>query len=567
MTKGNWTTPSVLSIWGSGLDGADGTDGNEFEYVFAVRSSNTSIPLNQRPLNTWTFDQVGTTSTNSIDVNGLEWHDGAVDVTAENRYLWRCTRKVPAGTAVGTAVTDEWSLPSIVGAWGNDGVAGKDGGDGQGWEYAFAITASDTALTPAQRPSDSWGFDQLATASITVGGVTWSDGGQQPSSTRPYLWRAQRMVPGGTRRNAAVSDPWDTPIIISTWGSGIAGADGEDGADGENGVGTEYIFTNTPDTVTSLSRPPSSWKYDEPGTSGGYTWTDGATSLRPNQKQWRAERRVSGSPSKGATVTPGTWSTPVVVAAYGQDGAGKEYIYCRVPNSSSYVNTDKTLKSLLYPLNSWTYQQTARKQTTRSSTIRTTWFDDRPQALIPNRPLIYVSERNVVGNPARNTPVSDNWTTPSLVFDGTGDVDVETENTPNRGVYFDIGSKRICVGYLNTRTSMSSSATTNGSVTIGPTYIRGARPTPTWLPFSPTVGTRYWSVTFPAAFRSTPVVSTTGANGVVTTTSITTTGLRYRIAVGDNFKYEQVIPGTVNSGLNTVYFQQSHMYIAMGDKP
>ena len=181
LVKGTWTEPKILSTWGSGVDGADGEDGQGYEYVFALTSNSNAIPSNQRPENTWRFDRPQTR-------NGLRWTDGAQDVTRDKRYLWRCERVVSAGLDPGDAVpsTSTWSVPSIVGAWGNDGVAGTDGSDGQGFEYIFAV--NNTMDTRPSSPSNSWLFDSPRSP--------WTDGAQGVSETNRFLWRAERTIRG-----------------------------------------------------------------------------------------------------------------------------------------------------------------------------------------------------------------------------------------------------------------------------------------------------------------------------------------------------------------------------------
>ena len=272
--SGVWNDPRIFSRYGpagvqgiSGLDGiagARGDDGVGTEFVFA-RTNSATLPQNQRPLNTWGYDQPGT-------VNGLQWSDAAPSLTASFPYLWRAQRRVVGQPPIGTAITDTWDEPAVEGRYGedgDDGIAGARGDDGAGVEYVFAVTNSAT-LPSSQNPSNTWGYDNPG----TQGGLTWHDAAPNVTASTPYLWRAQRAVEGVPALNAAVSDSWSTPTINSRFGpqgiAGIAGSDGSEGATGEDGTGIEFIFAVTnSDTLPIDQRPGNEWGYDNPGAAGG----------------------------------------------------------------------------------------------------------------------------------------------------------------------------------------------------------------------------------------------------------------------------------------------------------
>lgn len=216
-----WSSPTIVGRYGDdgqpgldGVPGSDGDDGNGVEYVFArTRGSQGSIPGSQRPSNTWGFDDPKT-------IGGLQWNDGAPFLNADFPILWSCQRRAPGSPPRGTAVSDTWSDPVIVGRYGTDGQAGLDGidgsngDDGNGIEYVFSTTNSNT-LPSSQRPSNSWGFD---VAPKTIGGLTWHDGAPNLSPTRAFLWRSQRKAPGQPARGTAISDTWSIPAIVGHYG-------------------------------------------------------------------------------------------------------------------------------------------------------------------------------------------------------------------------------------------------------------------------------------------------------------------------------------------------------------
>jgi len=582
LTKGTWTDPKILSTWGSGVDGADGADGQGYEYVFAVTTNSNAIPVNQRPENTWKFDRPQTR-------NGLRWTDGAQDVTRTNRYLWRCERVVSADLDPGDTVpsTSTWGPPHIVGAWGNDGVSGSDGADGQGFEYIFAVNNSDSAISSSQRPLDSWLFDRPQTR----GGLRWTDGAQGVSETNRYLWRSQRTIRGdidnrGTRDANLTKGRWTTPTIVSTWGSGVDGEDGDDGA------GVEYIFAKTAKTVTripSTQLPLATWKYEQPGTRGGLRWTDGGQELSKGEVLWRSERRVEGSPAVGSTVSPGTWSTPVIVGAYGDDGddgddgEGTETIYCRV-TSVYLVSATATTKSLkgstnrgFWPRSTFRYKST-RTQLSSSSTgygLTLNWFSSRPQAT-KDRPYVFSSDRAIKGSPAVGSTITPatNWSRPVLIGEYTAPTEPEDPSANTNGVYYDLGDTRIAYGFFSTRSS--SGATRPGEWRISVFNEDTANliiKNVDYLPYtgSPhiTAGSRriqpaWWTARFAGGFRSTPTASTAAIVGQIQTRSLGRTSVQYRIRAGTPRIERGGSEGSVQA---VVYPVQSVFYQMIGTKP
>ena len=481
-----WLDPRIFGRFGadgaqgvSGLDGIAGSRGDDgvgTEFVFAVTNSAT-LPNNQRPLNTWGYDQPGT-------VNGLTWSDGAPDVTASFPYLWRAQRIVVGQPPIGTAITDTWDEPSVEGRYGedgDDGIAGARGDDGAGVEYVFAVTNSAT-LPSSQNPANSWGYDNPGTR----GGLTWHDAAPNVTEATPYLWRAERAVEAVPAFNAAVSDSWSTPTINSRFGpqgiAGIAGSDGGEGAPGtpgapgadgsdgargtdgsegapgsdgapgadgsdgvegapgSDGVGIEFIFATTnADTLPSSQRPSNSWGYDDPGSVGGLQWFDGAPNLSATAKfLWGSARRTEGIPADGAAVS-GLWTVPKIVGAYGEEGIGIEFIF-------AVTNAD-TLPTSQRPSNSWGYDDPG-------SVGGLQWFDGAPNVSATVR-FLWRSVRQTEGIPAQGAAVPGLWTVPSIegVFGEQGE---EGE----QGLQGEDGSNVLFDGSMALTTTESDSAAT-----------------------------------------------------------------------------------------------------------
>ena len=298
--------------------GFDGTDGQGLEHVF-VATADPTLPGSQRPSDTWGFDEPGT-------VGGLQWHDG-LDGTGFGEtlpYLWRAERRVPGTPATGADVAAEWirtlegsgradetvdstwgmpeiltrwgtaGLPGVPGAPGLDGIPGADAEDGQGVEYIFAVTDSETAPSS---PSNSWGFDEPVSP--------WFDGAPSLTETDAFLWRSTRPVPGDPSVGTAVSASWTPPRIVGRYG--------------EAGRGTEYIFAIADaDSVPVSQRPLNSWDYGQPQSRDGLQWEDDAPNADVDSPYlFRSQRSVPGSPAVGTARDPATWGTWTVPKVIG----------------------------------------------------------------------------------------------------------------------------------------------------------------------------------------------------------------------------------------------------------
>ena len=269
---------------------------------------------------------------------------------------------------------------------GPQGVAGVDGEDGAGVEYVFAVTAG-ASIADGKRPLDSWGYDSPS----TVDGLTWHDGAPNTSEATPYLWRAERKVPGSPAVGTAVTAIWSAPVIVGRYGSD--GADGVAGVDGVDGAGVEYVFAVTATaSIAASKRPQNTWGYDNPQPADGLTWHDGApkvSAATPNL--WRSERKVPGTPTRDTPVAA-PWSAPVIVGSYGvdgDDGGGVEYVFTANNSESEPEGLSDT----------WGYDAPVAP-----------WYDGAP-TLSATAKILWRAERKVVGT----TPVSGGWSRPVIV--------------------------------------------------------------------------------------------------------------------------------------------------------
>ncbi|MCY3933556.1 MAG: fibronectin type III domain-containing protein [Acidobacteria bacterium] len=389
----DWSEPTIVGRYGEkGVPGADGEDGRGYEYIFAIHASQT-VAANQLPENDWGFDEPETR-------NGVEWTDGAEnDVTAAKPFLLRAEREIMGVPAKGSAVADDWSEPTVVGRYGEQGVPGVDGEDGLGYEWIFARTASAT-LKAAQKPSNDWGFDEPGTAGTGDDALVWTDGAPSVQAATPILWRASRRVEGTPTTGTAVADNWSEPTVVGRF---VAGADGEDGH------GYEYIFAaHDRNAVNQNQLPLNTWGFDQPATRNGVAWQDGAPTLTAAKPiLLRCEREIEGVPAVGAAVSD-DWDAPVVVGRFGEDGVpgadgedahGREYIFC--------VHSGDSLPTNQRPLNTWGFDE----PTTVNGKA---WHDGAPSVTLAN-PVLFRCERDIVGSPTKGAAVSDDWDEPTIV--------------------------------------------------------------------------------------------------------------------------------------------------------
>lgn len=111
-----------------------------------------------------------------------------------------------------------------------------------------------------------------------------------PQRPPPFIWHGAWTAGVYYNRNAAVSYSGYSYICTRAHTSSNANKPSatanthwdilaRPGLDGEDGRGLEHIFAVTASTVTAIpssQRPLNSWGFDQPGSVGGLTWTDGA---------------------------------------------------------------------------------------------------------------------------------------------------------------------------------------------------------------------------------------------------------------------------------------------------
>ena len=285
----SWSEPKIV--------GHFGVDGVAFEYVYTAYSDET-LPTNRQPLNTWGYDDPGT-------VNGQTWADGAPSLTLTNSFLFLSQRRIVGAPVMGADVTDDWSIPVVIGRYGQEGQAGLDGDDGVGIEYIFTAYSAET-LPTNRRPLNTWGYDDPATRN----GQTWTDGAPDTTSTTPFLFRSERDIVGTPTLGDAVPDTWSEPKIV-----------GHFGMTGEDGGGVEIVFARSALNLLPQSQhPDEGWGYRTPGVRGDLQWyIEAPEKTGPTPHIHWSRREAPGDPEIGSEITDG-WSVPEVLS--GDSGAG-----------------------------------------------------------------------------------------------------------------------------------------------------------------------------------------------------------------------------------------------------
>ena len=288
----------------------DGKDGNFHQFVFHRTSGGSP-----------TLSQIVTPAEHRATRSDVEYiptgtTDDPQGVSATLPYEWGSVRFYDPDN------TPPWTE---FGAWfefshhGMDGTDGTDGTDGVGAEYVFTASTSPSQPGSSRRPNNSWTYDQTGSR----GGQTYSDGaeGSGFSSTNRYLHRYSRKPTGSEAVNGhSVASSWVWDGVVSNWA-----LDGEDGVDGTDGVGAEYVFTATTgiSQPASSRRPSNSWTYDQTGSVGGQTYSDGAEGSgfgSTNRYLHRYGRKPTGSEAVDGMAVASSWVWNGVVSNWALDG-------------------------------------------------------------------------------------------------------------------------------------------------------------------------------------------------------------------------------------------------------
>ena len=294
-------------------------DGEGIEFIYATTSSNTA-PSN--PNNSWGWDQPQS-----------PWNDGIPSNYNDSRpYLWISTR-----TRRGSVAAGNWTSPALFSRFGQDAA---------GYEFIYAITASETAPS---NPRNAWTYDQPSSP--------WFDDPPSTTASKPYLWRAQRITIGTPTAGDSVTALWTSPKII--------------GRPGIGGVGAQFIYRRTT-TASAPNTPPSSssqrkndnyvpisWTRNPVGFDGTnlYEWVSSRTgmsgdwSVFSTPALWAASVSARGPISFFRAITGSSWSNSEAnLATTGDNVTGDRvtlyntaanYTKTRVWNGSAWITIGK----------------------------------------------------------------------------------------------------------------------------------------------------------------------------------------------------------------------------------
>ena len=230
------------------------------------------------------------------------------------QFVWLSQRQIQGAPSTGDSISTNWSAPILVGVFGIQGEAGEDG---NGIEFIYATTSSNSA---PPNPSNNWGYDE------PLG--SWEDGiPSDYNDNNPFLWISIRTTIGQPDTGDVVDGLWSSPTLLSRFGV--------------DGIGYEFIYSIT-SSETAPSNPSNNWGYDEPVSP----WFDDPQSVTSsNPYLWRAQRATIGNPEVGDSITP-SWTSPKLIGRPGISGTagiGAQFVYRRTSTSSAPNTPSSTL--------------------------------------------------------------------------------------------------------------------------------------------------------------------------------------------------------------------------------
>lgn len=290
---GDWTNPIRVS----GMDGTNGTDGTNIEFIYKLTSTD--------------LEQPSLTLTDSPNTNGYVpsgWTNHPSGISAEMQCEWMSSRT----RNLDDNQWSNWSEPAIWSKWGANGM------DGDGVEYVFYRnngatvenpTPDDTNTDQYQEKGDYEGIEYIPSG--------WTDSPQGVNEDLKYEWVSQRKY----RNN--VWGRFSEPAVWAKYGS-----------DGISGISLRTMYA-----VSEYDTPPVVVKENiNPGSIWGMVFPDYDSETEAvwciqayvNYKNQLATVEEDDAPYFG-------WQGPwIVTGAPGKDGTP--------PNYKTYVYKQSTSK-------------------------------------------------------------------------------------------------------------------------------------------------------------------------------------------------------------------------------
>ena len=289
--SGTWSTPFRVT----GLEGPDGSDGVNTEFIFRLSNVELSAPNDTPPNNPLVPDFIP-------DL----WDDHPKGVSKDMPYEYVCTRNKDSITGQ----WGDWEGPALWSKWGADGK------DGDGVEYIYTLTSKDIRpYTPDGRnasedsPTTNFQDREFIPAQTNSNGnkneYPWTDNPSDVTFSTPYEWVSIRRFKWSTQ----TWGPFEEPALWAKYGK-----------DGDVAVAAfkSIVFRRTNSILTEYDTPRGG-NYANPipeeptDNYGKPLWTDGipdggemvwmssrifsATGGHPQQEEWTTPRQLTDTAS------------------------------------------------------------------------------------------------------------------------------------------------------------------------------------------------------------------------------------------------------------------------------
>ena len=281
--SGTWSTPFRVT----GLEGSDGSDGTNTEFIFRLSNVELSAP-NDTPLNNpLVSDYIPTL-----------WDDHPKGVSKDMPYEYVCTRNKNSLTGQ----WDNWEGPALWAKWGADGK------DGDGIEYIYTLTSDDKRpYTPdginasEDSPTTNYQDREFIPSQVNANGdeneYPWTDNPSDVNISTPYEWVSIRRFKWSTQTWGAFEEP-------TLWA--------KYGKDGEEAVAAfkSIVFRRT-NSILTEDDTPRGGNYANPipeeptDDYGNLLWTDGIPD--GGEMVWMSSRIFSAT---GGHPQQDKWTTP-----------------------------------------------------------------------------------------------------------------------------------------------------------------------------------------------------------------------------------------------------------------
>lgn len=326
-TNEYWTSPVCLS----GADGQPGKDGDDLEFIYRVYDE---VPAFDNDNDNPAYWEVSSQD-NYLGPENNEWNNNPTGVTITDKYEY-CSYRRKTGNP------KAWTKFSTPFPWS---IYGENGLDGDGVEYIYAVTPTDTAPTQPEITSDNYASSQQSEWGVdeNINGVIWHDDPQQLNNeNQKYQWvsvRKYRYPKQNETLCGNVLDPnkkyWFDYSTPQLWNWYVN--------DGTNADRIVMLYKRTNSNTDCGDLPGHSEKMlYTVGTNGWAESPGNNTSANNDDYLWMisnyySKKEIQRTGTIIYTIT-GEWSTPVCLTGEpgheGEDGSDIEFIYYRTADDN-----------------------------------------------------------------------------------------------------------------------------------------------------------------------------------------------------------------------------------------